>query len=88
MWDDVVSTDDTLRKEGARQHSIAWKTFGSHIASLRASGSTHDPIAEGLVSLSMLERAWFYWSLAGMPFPRSRLVKEVTSALQAMILRH
>jgi AcrR family transcriptional regulator len=87
MWDEVVSADDRLRQEGVRQHTIAWRRFGTHMATLRGAKSTHDPIADGMMSLSMLERVWFYWSLAGSPFSRSRLVKEVTSALQAVIDR-
>jgi AcrR family transcriptional regulator len=87
LWDRIVVSDERLRREGVRQQSMAWKTFGAHMQKLRGASEGGKPLAEGMIALSMLERVHFYWTLADSPFPTRELVRQVTTALKAMIIR-
>jgi AcrR family transcriptional regulator len=85
VWDRAVVTDGSLREEGVRQGSRAWRVMGVHMDSLRGSSTGHNSLAEGMLVLSMVERSWFYWARSESPFPRSDLVLEVTATIKAMI---
>jgi AcrR family transcriptional regulator len=81
MWDNVVGDDQLLREEGVRQQQLAWSTFGSHLVELGRGRGTHQSLLDGMIVLSMLERVWFYWSLADGPVPRTALESELTSVI-------
>jgi AcrR family transcriptional regulator len=84
LWDQLVVHDDRLRTEGVRQESQAWTTLGEHILRLRGSVEGNS-IAEGMVVLAMLERSWFYWSLADAPFAFDVLIDTTTAMVGALI---
>jgi AcrR family transcriptional regulator len=84
LWDQLVVHDHRLRAEGVRQESQAWKTLGEHVLRLRGSVEGNS-LAEGMVVLAMLERSWFYWSLADAPFPFDELIDTTTATVGAVI---
>ena len=85
LWDQVVVHDDRLRDEGVRQELRAWKTLGEHVLHLRGESVERNAVAQGMVVLAMLERSWFYWSLADGPFPFDDLVDTAAATVGAVI---
>lgn len=71
--------DPELRAWGLAHEMAGAKALGAALLHLRGGGKVAgvDPVVEGLALLSMLERFWYHWRVAGAPIDEATVARSI-----------
>lgn len=82
-WTQAAQEDEDLRIAGMKRHLRMCHRFGEVLAGT-AARSAADPIAVGLVAMSVLERSWNYAHLYADTVDRAAVIEQAAQTLWAM----
>ena len=82
-WTQAAQEDEEIRNAGMKRHLRICRQFGTKLAEV-GGREFEQPVAIGLVAVSLLERSWNYWQLYVDTIERSTMINEAARTLVLM----